>query len=106
MTINEIPQLVFSIIVLLFLLKLLIDFGKIIFKYNVKENRNKLSIEFHKVHRYPDTDEIDFINAVVYTGFSSKEELLIFIEENIIIRDYDYFISKEVIDVNSIEEQE
>ncbi|MGK7885715.1 MAG: hypothetical protein AB4057_13950 [Crocosphaera sp.] len=71
-----------------------------------KSRHDSISVELHKVHRYPDTDEIDFINAVVYTGFSSKEELLIFIEENIIIREYDYFISKEVIDLNSMEEQD
>lgn len=102
-------NLILDIIIATFALFVLIPIVKIVVdNYSDKTDESpsdKLSIEFHKVHRYPDTDEIDFINAVVYTGFSSKEELLIFIEENIIIREYDYFISKEVIDVNSMEEQ-
>ncbi len=71
-----------------------------------KSPPNGISVEFHKVHRYPETDNTDFINALVYTGFSSKEEFLIFLDETGLNEDYDYFICKEFIDVNSMEEQD
>ncbi|MDJ0582962.1 hypothetical protein [Crocosphaera sp.] len=70
-----------------------------------KSLSDTISVEFHKVHKYPESGEIDFINALVYTGFSSKEEFLIFLDESGLNEDYDYFICKESIDVNSMEEK-
>lgn len=81
---------------------LIIDFiGELIIKIYKVINRSSsgnTSIDFHKVHKDPETGKTEMIFCVSYTGFPNKETALMFLDGNGLTEKYDYCIIKDSYD--------
>ena len=63
-------------------------------------------IEFIKVYEPQTENERVKIESCIYKGFPNEKAVKTFLENNTIVREFDYHINREIIDISSDSSQE